>query len=124
MKKPFIASLINAIILIALSLWGYLGSETPSLTALIPAAGGVILIALNSGLKKENKIVAHVVVLLTFVLLLGLIKPLLGAIDRADNGAIMRVVLIMISSVYAMAAFINNFIEVRQNRKKNAAAGA
>jgi hypothetical protein len=124
MKKPFIASLINAIILIALSLWGYLGSETPSLTALIPAAGGVILIALNSGLKKENKIVAHIVVLLTFILLLGLIKPLIGAIDRADNGAIMRVVVMMISSVYAMAAFINNFIEVRQNRKKNAAAGA
>ena len=117
--KPYVASLINALALIGLSLWGYYSSDTPSNTALIPAFGGVILLALNPGLKKENKIASHVVVVLTFILLIGLIKPFIGAINRSDNGAIIRVVWMIVTSLIALVAFINSFIEVRRNRKKN-----
>ena len=117
--KPYIASLINAVTLIGLSLWGYYSSDTPSNTALIPAFGGVIILALNNGLRKENKIASHIVVVLTFVLLIGLIKPLIGAFNRSDNGAIIRVVWMLVTCVIAMAAFINSFVEVRRNRKKN-----
>jgi predicted ferric reductase len=110
------ASLINAILLVTLSLWGYFSSETPSITALIPAFVGVILIAINKGVKKENKVIAHIAVVLTLVILIGLIKPLLGAIDRSDNLAILRVLIMIISTIMAMIYFIKSFIQARKNR--------
>jgi predicted ferric reductase len=110
------ASLINAILLVTLSLWGYFSSETPSITALIPAFVGVILIAINKGVKKENKVIAHIAVVLTLVILVGLIKPLLGAVDRSDNLAILRVLIMIISTIMAMIYFIKSFIQVRKNR--------
>jgi hypothetical protein len=110
------ASLINAILLITLSLWGYLSSETPSITALIPTFIGVILIAINKGVKKENKVIAHIAVVLTLVILIGLIKPLLGAVDRSDNLAILRVLIMIISTIMAMVYFIKSFIQARKNR--------
>ena len=72
--KAHIASLVNAVSLIGLSLWGYLASSSPSITALIPTFIGVVLIALNNGVKKENKVVAHIAVLLTLLILGGLVK--------------------------------------------------
>ena len=110
------ASLINAILLVTLSLWGYFSSETPSITALIPAFVGVILIAINKGVKKENKVIAHIAVVLTLVILIGLIKPLLGAVDRSDNSAILRVLIMIISTIMAMVYFIKSFIQARKNR--------
>ena len=70
--KAHTASLINAVILVALGGWAYLSSDDPSMTALIPVAVGVLLLALNGGVKKENKVIAHIAVLLTLVILLGL----------------------------------------------------
>ncbi len=110
------ASLINAVLLVTLPLWGYFSSETPSITALIPTFIGILLIALNNGVKKENKVIAHIAVLLTLVVLIGLIKPLLGAINRADNLAIIRVVIMIISTIIAMVYFIKSFIQARKNR--------
>ncbi len=71
-----IVSLLNAIVLISLGAWGYIGSESPSPTALIPVVIGIVLLLLNRGLKKENKVIAHVVALLTILILIGLFKPL------------------------------------------------
>ena len=115
--KAHQVSLINAILLIALSAWGYFSSATPSMTALIPAFIGVALLALNPGVKKENKVIAHIAVVLTLVVLIGLIKPLTGAIDRANNMAIFRVVVMMISTVAAMVYFIKSFIDARKARE-------
>ena len=67
--KAHVASLINAVLLIVLSSWGYLTSDTPSITALIPTIIGVILLALNKGIKTENKMVAHIAVFLTLIIL-------------------------------------------------------
>ena len=115
--KPFIANLINAIILIALSSWGYLASQTPSMTALIPTFIGVVLLICTPGVKNENKVIAHVAVLLTFVVLVGLIKPLLGALEREDTAATIRVCIMILSTVIAMITFIRNFIDVRKKRQ-------
>jgi len=114
--KPYLASLINAILLIILGLWGYFGSETPSVTALIPVFAGVILIFLNSGLKKENKIIAHIAVIITLLVLGGLVKPLLGAFGRDDTAAIIRVVIMILSTLVALISFIKSFIDARKNR--------
>ena len=114
--KPHVASLINALLLIALSSWGYFSSDTPSITALIPAFVGVALLICNPGLKKENKVVAHIAVILTLLVLIGLVKPLMGALDRSDNMAIGRVSVMMLFTVIALITFIRSFIDARKNR--------
>ena len=119
--KAHTASLINAVLLIVLPLWGYLSSETPSVTALIPAFIGVALLVMNYGVKKENKIIAHIAVLLTLVILFGLIKPLMGALGRGDGLAISRVLVMIISTVLAMVFFVKSFIDARKRREKEAA---
>ena len=119
--KAHTASLINAVLLIVLPLWGYLSSETPSVTALIPAFIGVALLVMNYGVKKENKIIAHIAVLLTLVILFGLIKPLMGALGRGDGLAISRVLVMIISTVFAMVFFVKSFIDARKRREKEAA---
>ena len=115
--KPYIVSLLNAIVLISIGSWGYIGSESPSVTALIPVAIGVVLLLLNPWLKKENKIIAHIVVLLTFVILIGLFKPLMGAVDRDSTISIVRVSVMMLFTVIALITFIRNFINVRKLRE-------
>tara|TARA_B100000686_G_C16806700_1_gene991550 strand:+ start:20028 stop:20393 length:366 start_codon:yes stop_codon:yes gene_type:complete len=117
--KPYIASLINAIVLVIIGLWGYVESNAKAVTALIPVITGVILILINNGVKKENKTSAHIAVLLTFIILLGLIKPLTGAIDKQNNIAVYRVGIMLLTTIYALIKFIQSFIEVRRARKLN-----
>ncbi len=118
--KPYLASLINAILLVALGGWAYLSSEDPSPTALIPVVTGVILLGLNPGVRKENKIQAHIAVVLTLLILIGLIRPLTGAIDRGDTLAIVRVGIMLLSTVFAMIFFIKGFIDARRRRQAGA----
>jgi len=115
--KPHIASLVNAIILILMGSWGYIDSDSKAVTALIPVIIGVILLLVNNGVKKENKIISHIAVLLTFVILLGLIMPLMGSIERQNSLAIIRVLLMIISTVWALITFIQSFIAERKARK-------
>ena len=120
--KAHTASLMNALILIGFGLWAYLGSDSPSKTALIPVVFGVVLLALYPGVRKENKMVAHIAVLLTLLILSGLVKPLLGALDR--NGlAVVRVVVMMVSTIVALIFFIKSFIDVRRARVEKASEG-
>jgi hypothetical protein len=119
--KAHTASLVNALILMGFGLWAFLEpksvGETASKTPLIPVVFGVLLLALYPGVKKENKIAAHIAVLLTLLILGGLVKPLLGALDRNNGLAIMRVVVMMVSTVVALIFFIKSFIDVRRARK-------
>ena len=114
--KASTSSLLNAIILISMGLWGYFESESKAITALIPVIIGIILLLVNKGVKNENKALAHVAVLLTFLILLGLIKPLMGAFERENAYAIIRVLLMIISSLWAMISFIKSFISARKNK--------
>lgn len=115
--KAHTASLINALLLIVLSGWGYLDSATPSITALIPAFVGVALLVCNPGVKKENKVMAHVAVLLTLLILLGLVRPLMGVIDRGNTLGILRVTVMLLSTLMAMVFFVKSFIDARKRRK-------
>ncbi|RMG81019.1 MAG: hypothetical protein D6714_13650 [Bacteroidetes bacterium] len=111
------ASLINAIALVALGAWGYFGSETPSPTALIPVVIGAVLLILNKGVKAENKVLAHIAVVLTALILFGLIKPLTGAMDRGDTMAMVRVGVMLATTVYALFYFIKSFRDARKARQ-------
>ena len=116
--KPFQTSAINALSLILIGGYGYLQSENPSMTALIPVITGIILILLNNGIKVENKVVAHIAVLLTFIMIFGLAMPLLGSIKRSDTGAVIRVSIMLSTTVLAFIIFIKSFIDARKNREK------
>ena len=56
--KAYKLSFVNAITLICFGLWGYIDVNF-SPTALIPVIFGIIILLLNPGLKKENKIISH-----------------------------------------------------------------
>ncbi|MCB8998888.1 MAG: hypothetical protein H6540_09675 [Bacteroidales bacterium] len=113
--KPYFINGVNAVVLIILGSWAYLGSDSPSPTALIPVFGGLILLILTPSFKKGNRVVAHIAVTLTLILLIGLIKPLTGAIGRNDFLGIARVIIMMLSSAAAMFYFIRSFVEARKN---------
>lgn len=119
--KAHTASLINALILIGFGLWAYFGSETPSKTAFIPVGFGVVLLSLYRGVKKEDKIVAHIAVLLTLLILVALFKPLSAAMGRNDALAITRVAVMLASTAVALVFFIKSFIDVRRAREAKAA---
>tara|TARA_B100000401_G_C52741698_1_gene688707 strand:- start:34 stop:402 length:369 start_codon:yes stop_codon:yes gene_type:complete len=121
--KTYQANLINSIVLIIMPLWSYLTYEATtekpeqSLTALIPLFLGIILLLCNGGLKKENKIIAHIAVLITLIAIIGnATKPLMSAIEEGRNLGIFRVSLMIFTSTLAMITFIKSFI---RNRKKS-----
>ncbi|MAR26049.1 MAG: hypothetical protein CMC50_01290 [Flavobacteriaceae bacterium] len=111
------ANLLNSIVLIAVGGWGYFDGDGKSITALIPVIFGVVLLLCNSGIKKQNKVIAHIAVLVTFICLLGLFMPLNGAIERGNDTAVVRVSAMIVSSLTALIFFIKSFIENRKASK-------
>lgn len=111
--KAHTANLINGIILVLVGLWGYFASETPSPTALIAPAFGLIFILATPMVKKENKVVAHIVVLLTLLLIIALIMPLMAR----EGIAQIRIIIMILSSVMAMVYFIKSFRDARIARE-------
>ena len=113
--KPHKISFVNAITLISFGLWGYIAVDY-SPTALIPVVFGVIILILNPGLKRENKVIAHIVVLLTFLILGGLVKPLMSTLESSNTMGITRVTLMMLSTLMALIVFIKSFIANRSKK--------
>ena len=118
--KTYQTNLLNSAVLILMPLWSYFTYEATlekpeqSLTALIPLFLGVILLFCNGGLKNENKTIAHVAVLVTFIALLGLFMPLKAAILDERTLSIFRVSLMIVTGVLAMISFIQSFIRARK----------
>ena len=114
--KANTVSLINSLVLVSMGLWGYFESDARPITALIPVIVGVILLLINSGVKKQNKIAAHVAVLLTLLIIIGLVKPFLGALDRGNIYGIIRVSAMILTSLWAMITFVQSFISARKSK--------
>lgn len=109
--KAHTASLVNAILLITVGGWGYFESGSP--TSLIPVLIGSVLVLLNNGIKKQNKVIAHIAVLVT-LLGFALIMPLIKAIEDGRTDAALRIIIMLSSSVYAMIFFVKSFIDARK----------
>ncbi|MEM6328631.1 MAG: hypothetical protein AAF790_00125 [Planctomycetota bacterium] len=118
---PANVSLLNALILIGVGLYGFVSSDYAK-TALIPVGFGVIIAALNPGLRKGNKKIAHRAAGATLLILLGLAMPLKGAIGREDGAAIARVSVMLLSTLLALAVFVKSFIDVRKAKRAAAAS--
>ena len=112
--KTYQVNLLNSIVLIIIVLWGYF--EVVSPTALIPVFFGLVLLLCNGGVKKENKVIAHIVVLLTLLLLVALVGMRLPkSLDSGGLGLI-RVIAMISTSTIAMVTFIKSFIANRKNK--------
>ena len=73
---------------------------------------------MNDGIKNENKLIAHLAVLLT-LLSFANIMPLMGQLNPAENiekdwMAIFRIGLMLLTSLIAMITFIKSFINARK----------
>ena len=118
--KTHQANLLNSITLILMPLWAYLTFEgtvdkpEQSVTAFIPLFFGVVLLLCNGGVKKENKIIAHIAVLVTLIALLGLTMPLKAAVADERTLSIIRVAAMLLTGSLAMISFIKSFIAARK----------
>ncbi len=115
--KPFQANLILAVLALVFGIWSYFSSETPSFTALIPSIFGAVLLACHNGIKTENKVIAHVAVVLTLVFVLSLFMPLKGSLDRGNMLAVGRIVLMLLAGIFAMVLYIKSFRDARIKRE-------
>ncbi len=115
------ASFINAAVLILMGLWGAYASGSfgggGSPTAFIPVGIGVVLLLLNGGVKSENKVIAHIAVLLTFLTIFALGMPLKGAMGKGNTMGVVRLALMILSSIFAMVYFIKSFRDARLARE-------
>lgn len=110
------ANLLNAVVLVAMGAWGYFGSDSPSPTALIPVAFGAVLFVMTNSIRVHNKVVAHIAVLLTLLILVALVKPFTAAMGRSDTLATVRVGLMMLTSLVALIYFVKSFIDARKEK--------
>ena len=108
------ANLLNSITLILLGLWGYIDVNSP--TALIPVVFGEILLLCNKGLKNENKMIAHIAVALTVLLLIALVGMRLPKSLDAGGIGLYRVIGMILTSALAMVSFVSSFISARKQR--------
>lgn len=114
-QAPFLATIINAIVLIVLSLWAYFGGGG-SPTSLIPMGFGIVFLVLAPGVKTNNKVVAHIVVFLALVTLSALVPPLLRVVGQGEILGIVRVGGMLCSTAVAMGFYIKSFIDARRSR--------
>jgi hypothetical protein len=114
------ANLFNALILIAAGLYGYFGvaasDGSHSLTALIPAAFGLLFLVMHKGVASGNRTIAHIVVLLTLVLLIMCIMRFVKVEEWGPKKYVFLACII--SNFIALIAFIMSFINARKTRVK------
>jgi len=103
------ANLINASALLLFGAWGYLGSPDPSGTALIPVFFGILLLLCHRGLHSGRRAAEHIALILTALVFLGLLMPLQGSFGRGNTWAIIRVLIMMVTSAIALWSFVRAF---------------
>ena len=108
------ANLINAVTLILLGTSGYFDSF--SITALIPVLFGATLAGLSNSIKNNNKLLSHIAVIATLIILVALIGMRLPkSIDQGGVG-LFRVISMISTSLLAMVAFVRSFIKNRKSK--------
>ncbi|MBZ0203378.1 MAG: hypothetical protein IT281_09575 [Ignavibacteria bacterium] len=108
MIKNHVVMIINAFVLIALGVYGYITSGSP--TALIAPGIGVILLALSIPTKNENHTMAHIGVALT---LISAVTFIIIGIRRGNA----MVIGIGVFTFICFDAYVLNFILRKKQRE-------
>lgn len=112
---PAAINRLNALILLIIGLWGAFAANF-SPTAFIPVVFGAIFLAAGGAFAKGNKVVVHIVVLLTILLVFMLAgMPLRKALAGDDTLKIIRLCTMVLSGVIATVVYIKSFIDARKN---------
>lgn len=106
------ANLLNAVCLIAMSVWGF--KATGSNTALIPMVFGAILLYFTNSIRNHNKVVAHIAVVLTLVILGALVGMRLPKSLDTGGAGLYRVIAMIATSTLALIMFIKSFIDAKK----------
>ncbi len=113
--KTYQINFFNGLVLILVSLWGFIDVDY-SPTSLIPAFFGVILLLCSNGVKNENKVIAHIAVLSTLLILVALVVMRLPKSIDSGGAGLYRVITMIITSSVSMVSFIQSFIAARKNK--------
>jgi len=108
--KNFQVMTLNAMILIALGVFGYVTSSSP--TALIAPAIGVILLALVIPVKKDNSVAAHIAVSLT-----GLTMIMFFVVGAMRGNIV--IILMAAVTLIAFVFYIADFMKRKKEREAN-----
>lgn len=113
--KPSVVNFINGLILIIVGLYGYFGvtssTGTASVTALIPAVFGFLLVLLSSFWNKAPKVISHIAIVLTLLLIIMVVNRFVK-IDVWNETKYIFLICI-ISNAFALFVFIRSFINAR-----------
>lgn len=122
MKHPHIVNLYFSLLLIALGLYGLLARYFEmgdwQITSLIPAFFGIILLAMTSGIKKENTIISHIAVMLT-IILAGVVSYMFIKNLGADFNGSRKFLIFLITGLASYLAFgiyLAGFIDKKKNK--------
>lgn len=113
--KTYQINFFNSLVLILVGLWGFIDVDY-SPTALIPVFFGVILLLCSNGVKNENKVIAHIAVLFTLLILVALVGMRLPKSLESGGAGLFRVITMIITSSVSMISFIQSFIAARKNK--------
>ena len=112
------------IVLIILGVGGYFGSDMVSVTALIPAAFGALLVVFGAMARddKKRKMAMHIAVVVGLLGFLGTVNGLVDLTVMLHGGQVARPMAVVSKSVMAalMAIFVGmcvkSFIDARRSR--------
>lgn len=115
-------TLIYAVLLIFLGLWGYFASGAASITALIPAFFGMVFLPLGILARREKlkKHITHVAILLALVAIAGTVGAvgkgyLLVTGETVENSlAIISKSIMAVLSIGYLFVCIKSFIDARR----------
>ncbi len=126
-RKPHYVTIVHALFLIVLGLFAFFTHQdfpdSPPWTALIGPGVGVVLLAMTPGMKSQNKVVAHIVVLLTFLFALATGQMMAKRIMELNGGEVFDNRAVVIFAVWtfigltATVLYVMNFLYNKKIRK-------
>ena len=105
---------LNAVTLILIGVVAYFIKGSP--TALIPAVFGIFISICFLTYDKNNKVVAHICLVLMLLVFGSLFMPLKARIAANDLSGMLRVGAMQAVTLYAMVCFIVSFVRARKER--------
>jgi hypothetical protein len=110
----FRVTLINAIVLVALGLWGYLAKSEPTTDAtLIPMAFGLVFGIALPLYQEENRLISYLFLVLTLLLTIALWIPMVRAYQAEQTSELIRLSLMVLSCCLALFYYLVAFLRHR-----------
>ena len=118
--QPHVVNRLYSFLLIALGFFGfiarYLEVGDYQFTAFIPSVFGVILLFMTKGIKNENRVIAHIAVVLTLILGLMITSMLIRSGFQGDRKSYIFLT-VAVASFGALAVYVKGFIDKKKQKQ-------